>query len=673
MTSSVRECGTGRILPLATRLAYSDVCWNRSNWSGMTALMEFIEAGLRPTFAIAAIMYLWLAVRVSRSGPQHANNIIGFFLLLIGVLVAGTAFSYGTQDQNIYGIGRVLTFFATGFIPVALFIVYREYTVNPAHPLLIAILSIIPIATTILALTNPLHNIIWDAIQTNSGLRFTNVTDHYWFSRVHAPFSYGLFAFSAIALAAHLPSIAPAHRPTVLMLLGCAVLPFLVSIGNTILRIGPVDFPFTSTTLVLLLPLYFYASVHMRFYEFSPLAYQTLFDHVRDPIIVLDLEQRIICANKSAQDLLGGTESELIGRHLWEDFEEARAMLNRAKELDLTQTLRMHRDIIYELSVRPLTGPKGQNLGMVVVCRDVTERRNALSKLADSEHLIRTLIETSSNGILRFARDYEKRFRCVFANRAAESCLGDGSTLVGMPLDKLEQLMPETLLNHFGDEKTAHLPITFETPTEGEDGDSWLRIVGEPVGDDFSVTLVDITQRKRNEDKMLADALRDPLTSVLNRRGFEKEGVACVRANSTGAVLYLDLNHFKSINDRFGHQAGDALLKAFGHRLEYCLRPEDILGRLGGDEFAIVLPGVDLADAKHVAERLIRTAAEAYIIQGQEIECSASVGIAMMPQHGEDLWQLISVADQAMYNVKSISQDDAANDRAAYVDAAVAS
>ncbi len=641
-------------------------------------MIETLDLFVRPLLAIAAVAYLVLAVRVTRSSPQHANSAVAFIFFLVGALVAGSAFSYGTNDPNIYGIGRTLAFFASGFLPVAFYVIYREYTVGAPSALFIALLCVVPIATTLLALTNPMHNIIWAVVETEAGIRFTDITEHYWFNRVHAPFMYGLIGFTIAALAARLPTIALAHRRTVLMLLGCTLLPFAVNVANRLFGIGSADFPFTSLTLVLLLPLFAYVSMSMRFYEFSPVGYQTLFDHVRDPIIVLDHDERIVCANKSAEDLLNGTERELIGQRLWEDFPEAKAILKQANELDLTQTLKFDKNHIYELSVAPLKSPKGQSLGMVVVCRNVTERRKAQHQLVDSEHLIRTLIETSSNGILRFARDRNEkglRFRCVFANRAAENYLSSGTgTLVGMPLHKLSQLDPERLTAHFNDEVGEISTLSFETRSERGNGEGWLRVVGEPVGDDFSITLVDITQRKRNEDKMLADALRDPLTNALNRRGFEKEGATCVRANKTGAVLYLDLNHFKTINDRFGHHAGDALLKAFGHRLEYCLRPEDVLGRLGGDEFAIVLPGVSVTDAKHVAERVVKTASEAYIIQGQEIQCTASVGIALMPKHGEELWHLVSVADQAMYNAKSLSQNgDAANDPAAYVEAATAS
>lgn len=635
-----------------------------------------LDAVLPAVLGFSAVLYLWLAIRVSRASEQSSNNAISYFLFLIGMMVAGSAFAYRTTDPNIFGIGRTLTFFSAGFIPVVFYSIYRDFTVGRANVLVLILFSIVPVVSTVLAITNEVHHMAWAIVEVDGVVRFTDATEHAWFNRVHAPFAYGLFAFSIIAIAGRLPSIALAHRKKVILLIVCAVLPFAVSLGNVVLKIGPPDFPFTSLSLVILLPLYWWASMVLRVYEFSPLAYQTMFDHVRDPIIVLDKSQRIISANYPAQKLLEASEEKLIGQKLWEDIPDAKAILDRSRERDLTQTLRMKSDRYYELNSAPLISPSGQNQGTVVVCRDVTDRKRALRALADSEHLIRSLVEHSSNGILRFARDprdTDLRYRCIFANRAAERFLQSGnSTLVGMPLEKLGLLNPEKLLYQFGGDHSPMTSTSYETAVEGVDGEAWLRIVAEPVGSDFSVTLVDITQRKHNETKILADALRDPLTGILNRRGFERLAAESLADQVLGAVLYLDLNQFKSINDRFGHQAGDALLKAFGHRLEFCLRPEDILARLGGDEFVIVLPGVSVEDAKHVARRLVDTAGEAYIIQGQEIICAASVGIALMPEHGNDLWHLVSVADQAMYQSKQINKEDAANDKTAYIEASLA-
>lgn len=641
-------------------------------------MIEQIEASLPPVFAVAAVVYLWLAVRVSReSSPETSNSATSYFLFLIGTMVAGSAFSFGADDPRMYAIGRTLTFFSAGFLPVVLYKIYREFTVGKPHPLMIALFSVIPVATTVLTMTNELHHMIWTVIEVDGVTRFTDANEHFWFMKVHAPFAYTLFGYSILALAGRLPTIARAHRKKVILLLVSAVLPFAVSLANNMFDIGPAYFPFTSSTLVLMLPVYWWASLALRVYDFSPLGYETMFDHVRDPIIVLDRSQKIISANQPAQELLNASEQELIGQKLWEDIPEAQAILEHGRDRDLTQTVRMNSDRYFELNSAPLEGPNGQPQGTVVVCRDVTERKRALRALADSEHLIRSLVEHSSNGILRFARDTRddsRRFRCIFANRSADRFLhSENGTLVGMPLEKLALLNPAQLLEQFGDDDRPPMSVSYEVEIDKGEEPLWLRVVCEPVGNDFSVTLIDITQRKHNENRILADALRDPLTGVLNRRGFEKEAMECIRNNERGAVLYLDLNHFKTINDRFGHQAGDALLKAFGHRLEFCLRPEDVLARLGGDEFAIVLPGVTVEDAKHVAGRLVETAFEAYIIQGQEIECTASVGIALMPEHGDELWHLVSVADQAMYNSKQISKEEAANDKAAYIEASIAS
>ncbi len=638
-------------------------------------MLSILEQLLPAFFGIAAIAYVGLAVNMSRSDSRYANSMVTFLLVLFAGMLAGSAFSYGAVDADLFSVGRGLSFSAAGFLPVVFYVVYRQYTEGNPGALVVVTFCIIPVISAGLALTNSAHEIVWTVREVNGALEFSNLTDHYWYNRVYAPFVYGLIGVTALAMVGRLPSIAAAHRRTVAMLLVCGMLPFIVSIANTFLGMGPPSFPFSSLTIALLWPFFAYFSLKIRLHEFSPIAYQTLFNHVRDPIFVVDSEQCIVCANFSAQTLLGCTENDMLGRKLWHDYPAASTILKQARELDLTQTLQIDNNKTYEVSVSPLTGPTGQNLGMVVVCRDVTGRRHAQRQLADSEHLIRTLVETSSNGILRFCRDTnepEQRFRCNFANRAGQEMIGEGdATLVGMPLSKLQQVNPGRLLEHFDESGRPATSTSYEVSLDDEE--RWLRIVGESVGDDISLTLIDITQRKRTEEAMLADALRDPLTGLLNRRGFETDGVTALADESQGAVLYFDLNTFKSINDRFGHQSGDALLKAFGHRLEFCLRPEDVLGRLGGDEFAIVMPGVGPDDVKRIAQRLVQTASEAYIIKGQEITCTASVGIALTPKHGTELWGLLSIADEAMYEAKLIPEETAANDCAAYIDAATAS
>ncbi len=151
-------------------------------------------------------------------------------------------------------------------------------------------------------------------------------------------------------------------------------------------------------------------------------------------------------------------------------------------------------------------------------------------------------------------------------------------------------------------------------------------------------------------------AATDELTDLPNRRGFGA-GAARVIAASTpenpGALLMLDLDGFKEVNDSLGHHAGDRLLADLADRIRDTLRsPDDVLGRLGGDEFALMLPGVTPAEADQVALRLAAALRTRFIIDGVSVQSAASIGIALVPEHGSELSLLLRRADIAMYRAK---------------------
>lgn len=632
--------------------------------------MPSFEQILPVVFGAAAVIYLGMSAYASNNATDRDNTSISYLLLLIGVFIGGAALWYGASDMILFYVGRVLTLFAAGFMPVGFYLLYREYAGIRPSAALLAALSVIPMVTTGLAITNPWHGLVWDAVMTEGAIQFSHVREHTWFRLVSLPYAYSLFGYSLLALTGRLSSIAKSHRGRVILLLFCAVMPFIVNVANTILDIGPYEFPFTATTLVALLPLYWWAAIRLRVANFMPVAYQTLFDHVQDAIIVLDDRHNIVSVNRGGEELLGAREVDLVGKPVDDAAGSIAREVARSESPYLSSTISFDGSHYLDLSIARLSGPRGDGQGLVVVCRDITERRKTQQALADSEHLIRSLVENSSNGMLRFGR-HGQHFRCTFANRAAAEFLAAGDRdLVGAVLDEFPTLDPERLMARFGKSRPRRedsKPLEHEVQTRS--GDRWLKLVAEPIGDDFSVTLVDITQNKAAESRIMAEALQDPLTGVLNRRGFEESAAERFAEFDCSAVIYLDLDGFKRVNDSFGHPTGDALLKAFGHRLAFCLRPEDVVGRLGGDEFAIMLPDISDEHARAVAERLVESASEPYLIQGKRIHCAASVGVALKPRHGNDLMQLIHLADEAMYLAKSQKAHEAANDRSAYVEA----
>lgn len=176
---------------------------------------------------------------------------------------------------------------------------------------------------------------------------------------------------------------------------------------------------------------------------------------------------------------------------------------------------------------------------------------------------------------------------------------------------------------------------------------------GKPI---LMGSILDISERKRNEKLLNKLAYYDPLTGLANRRAFEEylgELVAGqVKDCKTAAILFIDLDGFKIVNDSFGHEVGDALLKEMGSRLVSCVRKEDSVARFAGDEFTILLPNID----KHVMikriEKIMDEISKPLTIQNNNIFTTSSIGISFFPEHGNDPNSLLKHADKAMYEAK---------------------
>jgi diguanylate cyclase (GGDEF)-like protein len=177
------------------------------------------------------------------------------------------------------------------------------------------------------------------------------------------------------------------------------------------------------------------------------------------------------------------------------------------------------------------------------------------------------------------------------------------------------------------------------------------------VDNGFVVTIEDITERRQAEDQVSHMAHHDALTDLTNRALFyEKMDELLSRAPANGkfAVLSLDLDRFKAVNDTLGHPIGDKLLQAVAERLLRCVRDSDVVARLGGDEFAVLqTPLFQPADAISLAKRLIDAVSSRYSIDGHQIAVGTSVGIAMAPEDGANSDQLMQKADLALYTAKA--------------------
>jgi diguanylate cyclase (GGDEF)-like protein/PAS domain S-box-containing protein len=190
---------------------------------------------------------------------------------------------------------------------------------------------------------------------------------------------------------------------------------------------------------------------------------------------------------------------------------------------------------------------------------------------------------------------------------------------------------------------------------------TWAPLItgGSVVG--AVITFQDIAERKEVEKALKHQALHDALTDLPNRTLFqdrlEQAMHTAHRNDSTVALLLMDLRRFKEVNDTFGHRYGDLLLEQLARALRRALRETDTIARLGGDEFAVILPEADEQGGKRTAAKLLEIVRRPFRIEGKTLYIGASLGIALYPQHGNDLSVLLHRADMAMYVARHTHTD----------------
>jgi len=631
-----------------------------------------LEFALALLLMFATACYFALAARLIFGRREVGSRPMGVLLLVIAAWVVGGAIELLSGTFLVFSIGRTCHFVGTALLPVAAYICFREYTGRRTSPHSLALLLLIPVVSIILAATNYFHEFMWFLPATNDAGEFLTrpVAWGPWFLFVHAPYSYLVVSVAILTLITHSNAVARAHRRGLFLLVAACVAPLIATLaydtGFGSHTISYVPFVFTA-----MLPLYAWLIIGKQVVEVAPLAYETVFQTMQDPVIVVDDQGRIIGLNQGAERLLDISETgamlEPLNIVLGGDASEVyEALATGEPRKMMTESGRF-----LHVQVSPMKSTRtALRDGKVLMFRDVSDVEKAQAEVRASEKLLRTLIDHSVNGILRLRwmetgdSDF-RELRCVFANAASARFLGKdredivgqtGESIVRIATNAMENDGVEDIVEVFRRATEIGESVDTEVNHRSGSGDKWLRMIVEPFGTDIAITLVDITDGKAKEQHMESMALSDPLTGVLNRRGFEREASKRLTESSddaTGALLFIDLNDFKVINDSFGHEIGDQLLTIAAKRLRKSLRSCDIIGRPGGDEFVALVPDVDPEIADKLAKRLTSALEKPYTIGPERLDCAASIGLALYPGNANTLTGLLREADQAMYRAKA--------------------
>ena len=397
----------------------------------------------------------------------------------------------------------------------------------------------------------------------------------------------------------------------------------------------------------------------------------TLVATLDEGVALVDDRGRLTCWNTALEWMLGCTEADARGRSLVEALpvlkhsEVARALDAVLTGRSLGWRTRVALSTSSGTRVLQVTIVPDQR-GAILLWMDMTERVHAECALRQSEDRFARIAGGANDGLWEWDIRHDTAY---FSARWAATVGLPAGAIAGTPRDWFDRIHPEDLVGlrvaigrHLAGETTD---VRHAHRLRHEDG-SYRHVLCRAIAvpdatgrpSHLAGSLTDTTDQARAQEAIAMAGLRDPLTGLGNRVLFvEGLGRRLVEYSQGGgdrfAVLYLDLDRFKLVNDSLGHLVGDELLTAVSRRLETCLREGDVLARLGGDEFAILLNGLgDENQANAIALRIQDTLSAPFAIGGREVFTSASMGIAFSARGYANPEEIMRDADTAMYHAK---------------------
>ena len=409
---------------------------------------------------------------------------------------------------------------------------------------------------------------------------------------------------------------------------------------------------------------------------------QQLIESIPQPIFFKDAAQRrYLGVNEAWEKFFGIPREKFVGKTVFELYPHTPdlAMRHHAKDEDLfsrpgSQSYeaaivaadgKVHHTIYNKATFNK---PDGGVAGLIGTITDVSQLKDMEAALRASEARFRDLTELSSD----WYWEQDDEFRITQVSSRLEQFNLDPAEDIGRRRREFSRLaVQEDHWQAHEADLEAHRPFTdFEYVRHDLNGNlRTISISGRPIFDEhgrfkgYRGTGRDITEQKQVGERIRHMAHHDALTDLPNRALLhDRISQGIVHAKRRGrpiALLFVDLDRFKNVNDSLGHSVGDRLLRAVAQRLQACTRSSDTVSRLGGDEFVVMLTDLaQSADCNVVAQKVLASLSQAYTIDGHELHVTPSIGICTYPQDGEDVETLMSNADSAMYHAKEMGRNN---------------